>query len=428
MALESRESSFKEGQSQPEIRGWDITDSWQKHDHCHGRAGDESMVPKEFGSAPTFYDSATERVDQWQKLIQLELALIQLIEKMRISMNLPEFPNWPDGPNTPDKPNRPDKPTKPENPETPDKPNKPDKPDKPDTPDKPNKPDKPDKPDTPDKPDKPNKPEKPTTPEQPDQNPRGTKIWGLDFSNGIPDKNINHSMDDNKTNFGGSHVTLKTLADGRQVGNFSVDRWPNLPKGWEHNHPANVSDAEVERLKETRSFRAELTSYQEEDRLKPGHTYDMAFNNQLVKWDADKSEWGDLFWQMHQSAPYGVPELGLGTHKGKYAVTVDGKWHDLDNLPPVDQTIGDWQKWNIRISMPEKDGARGSVQFMHDGKVVYSVDNWELKTGYGQGNPYVKFGIYKAVYHQDDHKKYEATGGSRFREQNVDNFAMTDIS
>ncbi len=234
-------------------------------------------------------------------------------------------------------------------------------------------------------------------------------------------------MDDNKKNFGGSSVKFLHDKDGDGYINFKVDRWPNLPEGWEKNPPANVSQEQLAEMKKATSYRAELTSYQEEDRFKPGHTYDVKFDNQLAKWDHDKSAWGDIFFQMHQSAPYGVPEFALGTRQGKYAVMLNGHWQNLD-LPPVDQTIGDWQDWKVKMTMPKEDGSGGKLQVVHDGKVVYTNNDWELKTGYGQGNPYVKVGIYKAVYHEDENGKYTGTGGSRHRELNVGSFSVTDVS
>jgi hypothetical protein len=254
-------------------------------------------------------------------------------------------------------------------------------------------------------------------------------VYRHDFSNGLGgDKNFTYSMDDNKKNRGGSSVKFIETEDGRKVANFRIDRWPDLPKGWEDNPPDHVSDSELDRLKEKRSYRAELTSYQTEDRLKPGHTYDINFKNQLTRWDHDKSAWGDMFFQLHQAPPYGVPDFALGTHQGKYAVWDGHGWKKLD-IPDVDQTIGDWHDWSVKMKMPGENGKGGGIDVYRNGKRVYSDDNWQLKSDYyDEGNPYLKFGIYKAVYNRDDKQKYEATGGSRYRELNFDNFVLTDVT
>lgn len=263
----------------------------------------------------------------------------------------------------------------------------------------------------------------------PDPKPtNGKVIWRVDADHPpSSDKNISYSMDDNKHNAGGSSVKIKHDDDGKGYINFKVNRWPDLPEGWEKNPPANVSPEQLKQMKEAVSYRAELTSYQEEDRFKPGHTYEIKFDNQLAKWDSDKSVWGDIFFQMHQSAPYGVPEFAIGTRQNKYGLLLNGHWKELD-LPPVDKTVGDWQDWKVKMSMPKEDGSGGKVEVMHDGKVVYTDNDWELKTGYKQGNPYVKVGIYKAVYHEDENGKYTGTGGSRHRELNVGSFSVSDVT
>lgn len=125
----------------------------------------------------------------------------------------------------------------------------------------------------------------------------GRDLYNLDFSNGrLGDSNVTYSIDDNKHKFGGSHVRFKTAErDGREVdvANFSVDRWPDLPPGWDKHPPAGISEDYLKELKQKRSFRAELTSYQKEDQLQPGHDYEINFANQLVRWDRNRSAWGD---------------------------------------------------------------------------------------------------------------------------------------
>jgi hypothetical protein len=253
---------------------------------------------------------------------------------------------------------------------------------------------------------------------------KGKILYELQDNKGhFADSGMTKSIDDNKHNFGGSSVEWKNI-DGKQVLNLSVDRWPNLPAGWEKNPPAGVSPAEIERMKSATSYRAEATDYSPNHRLRPGHTYDVQFTNQLVKWDSEPSAWGDMFMQLRQSANYGVPELALGTHNGKYGVFYQGGWHDLPLT--VDDTKGKWQQWGLHMQMPNENGGSGDLQVMYNGKPIYDIPNWKLTHGYSQGDPYLKFGIYKAVYHEDDNGKYTATHGSRYREINYADFTVSD--
>lgn len=384
-------------------------------------------VPKEFGAMPTFFDSAQES-PAVAFALRLHLASIYIKAAFVLSFlqRMQELiqPN-----DTRDRSGQ--EPRQPRDVEKPRQPRDAEQPRQPRDADQPRQPrdaEQPRQPRDAEQPRQPRDAEQPRQPRDDEKATQGRDIYRLDFSGGKDgDKNVTTSIDNNRKNFGGSDIAFKRLPDGKEVANFKIDRWPDLPAGWERNPPDNVSDSELNKLKERRSYRAELTSYTNEDRLEPGKTYQVNFRNQLVKWDRDASEWGDMFFQFKQSRDYGVPELAIGTHKGKYSVFVAGKWHDVP-LPPVSETVGEWQDWNLRFKMPKADGTGGQLDFYRNGEKFFSVPNYKLHYGYGEGNPYLKFGVYKAVYNGDDRKSGMNTQGSRHREINFDSFSLTDVS
>lgn len=248
--------------------------------------------------------------------------------------------------------------------------------------------------------------------------PRGREVLRLDFADGLKDKNVAYSMDDNKNNRGGSKITFKNV-DGRNVANFRIDRLPGYPEGYEKTHPI-PEDA-------PKSFRAEFGAFNPEDRLQPGHGYDVDFSVQFVDWQNDPSHWGDTIFQLRQSPNYGVPEMALGTHRGKLAVLQpNGTWHDTDiNVADLGNKFHDFK---IHMQMQKDDGSGGHFEIYLDGKKIYEKKDWHLKFGYGQGLPYTKFGIYKRVFEDSDPPPYKDTNGLRYREINFDYYNLTDVT
>jgi len=232
-------------------------------------------------------------------------------------------------------------------------------------------------------------------------------VLDLDFDGGNKgDANVDRSLNNNNNDDdqdGGSSIKYVTLADGRKVVQFNIDRYSDRP------------------AEEGKNYRSELTSFAPEDRLKPGHTYSTKWNMQLTEWERDRSPWGEMFLQVRQSKNTGVPDTALGVKDDKYSIFIHGKWTDL-GLPPVSETIGDWQEWDLKIKMPEADGSGGQLEVWRNGKKVYDIPNYKLDSGYADGNPYLKFGIYKARWKIDN----VATDSVK-RQANFDDFRLTDL-
>ena len=151
------------------------------------------------------------------------------------------------------------------------------------------------------------------------------------------------------------------------------------------------------------SFRAELSS-----RAVPGLDFWTAYSEYTPEWlDLDNTR--ECHMQMHDAGRRGSPLWGVNIDGGRWKFGINYDTMDIGkqtqatyDLGPVEKGV--WTDWVIYSKF--RLDPSGEIKVWKNGVLVTDINgsNYNKENGGYQALPYLKFGIYKWVWHKPDFK------------------------